>query len=161
MNKRFVLLLTLALIAACERQEDQANVGIGSGNAGAGTAEESRVKIDTPAIKADIKMPLLGMMSENMDIDGAKLYPGSKITGVNIDAGAGKDGLLTMRFEAPAGQAQVTKWFGDQFAQAEFKARPTPTGFAGEKADGDWFALDLKEANGRTQGEFKMGKAAR
>ena len=147
MNTRLALLLPLALLAACD-----------SSDAPAG--DKPNLKIDTPGFKADISLPVLGRMSKNMDIDGVRLYPESRITGVEIDAKSGRDdGRFTLRFDAPADPAKVATWFQDQFAKHDFQAQRTPTGFAGTKADGDWFTLDLIQAGAQTRGEFKLGRA--
>lgn len=168
MDARLFVILPVALMAACGRDTDPATVTIDARNESGGvvTAEptkESRLWIDTGGFKADVKMPGLGRMLNNADIDGVEMYPGTKVSGVNIDgAGSGDDGKFTMRFDAPADKARVGAWFRDQFAQNDFTARPTPTGFAGTKEDGDWFVLDLSDASGgHTRGEFRLGEKQR
>lgn len=164
MHARLFLIIPAALLAACGRDPDPTTVTIDARNDSGGqiTAEpgkESRLRIDTGGFKADVKMPGLGRMVNNADIDGVEMYPGTKVSGVNIDGtGRKDDGKFTMRFDAPAGRAKVGAWFREQFAQNDFTARPTPTGFAGTKKDGDWFVLDLTDApGGHTLGEFRLG----
>ena len=165
MNARIALFVPVALLAACGRDPDPTTVTVtagGDGNAQitAEPGKESRLKIDTDGFKADIKVPGLGVLTHKMEIDGVKLYPGSKVAGVNIEGGKGRDdGRFAMRFDAPAGQDKVGEWFGEQFAKNDFTARKTPTGYAGTKRDGDWFTLDLTATpDGHTLGEFKLGK---
>lgn len=163
MNIRFALLLPVALVAACDRKsDDTAAVEIRSGNGStqitAAPGKESRLKIDTPGIKADISVPFLGMMTEKMEIGGVKLYPGSKIAGVNINADDDKnDGHFTLRFQAPAGQTKVADWFRQQFAENQFKMTLQGSRFTGTSDEGDPVSLDLRDgANGVTEGEIRI-----
>lgn len=162
MNVRLALLLPVALIAACDRKGEEATVEIQSGNGStqitAQPGKESRLKIDTPGVKADISVPFLSMMTEKMEIDGVKLYPGSKIAGVNINADDGKDdGRFSLRFQAPAGQAKVADWFRRQFAENQFKMTLQGSRFTGTNDDGNPVSLDLRDgANGMTEGEIRI-----
>ncbi len=167
MIDRIALLAPFLLLAACGEDSDPTTVtvrassnGNGNGQLVAEPSSESRLKIDTAGFKADIKVPGLGMIANNMDIDGVDLYPGSKLAGVNIQGGEGKDdGRFSMRFDAPADRAKVGAWFRDQFAENDFAARQTPTGYAGTKGDGNWFTLDLTPTpDGHTLGEFRLAK---
>ena len=45
-----------------------------------------QVKIDVPGFEANIKLPKVQLDAANFDIGGVKLYPGSKVTSMNIDA---------------------------------------------------------------------------
>jgi hypothetical protein len=155
MTMRAALLLPLLLAAGCDRRDEGAAAGSGNGAKANGTT----LKIDAPGIKADIDLPFVDKISANMDIDGVKLYPGSKVSGVNIDGKSESGGQVAMRFTAPAPRAKVVEWFQNQFSTNGFQVRTTPTGFAGTKQDGDWYTLDLTEANGATAGEFKLGEA--
>ena len=141
MNAKLVLLLPLAVLAACDKG-----------------AESSNVKIDTGGFKADLDLPGFSRISEGMEIDGVKLYPGSKVSNISVDAKRENDGRFTMRFSAPADRAKVGGWFAGQFRENGFAARATPTGFAGNTKDGDWFTLDLTAAGAQTSGEFRLGK---
>lgn len=149
MPGRSVLILPLALLAACDRAEQP----------GGKSGQETSVKIDTPGFKADIDLPFLNRISDRMEVAGLKLYPGSTIGGVEVAAAKNSnDDRVTMRFNAPADPAKVADWFQQQFAANKFEARRTPTGFAGTRADGDWFTLDLRAAANGTAGEFRLGE---
>ncbi|WP_327461299.1 hypothetical protein [Sphingomonas sp.] len=156
MYARLTLMTGLALLAACDRTND-APVEIRS----AEKPGQSRLKIEADGFKADVNLPLVSMISDKMEVDGVKLFPGSKISGVDIDAKGEQEGRVTMRFEAPAPRDKVAAWFQDQFTQQRFEARTTSGGFAGTSRDGNWYTLDLKEAGGSTAGEFRLGKAQR
>lgn len=162
MKARFLMLMPLALLAACERKGDGAAVEITSDNGStrisAGPGNESRLKLDTPGVKMDVNVPFLGALTDKMEIDGVKLYPGSKVAGVNIDASDAKDkGRFALRFSAPAGQDKVAAWFTQQFAASRFKMQLQGGRFTGVNDDGDPVTLDMSAGpNGGTEGEFRI-----
>ena len=162
MSIRVALLLPVALLAACERKGDEAAVEIRSGNGStqitAEPGKESRLKIDTPGVKADINVPFLSMMTEKMEIDGVRLYPGSKIAGVNINADDGKDeDRFTLRFQAPAARDKVADWFNTQFTANQFKMTLQGSRFSGTNDEGNPVTLDMRDGpNGTTEGEFRI-----
>ena len=45
----------------------------------------------TPGVKADVQIPFLGALTGNMDIDGLRLYPDSKVAGIHINADDAKE----------------------------------------------------------------------
>ena len=94
-------------------------------------------------------------------MDGVRLCPEAKVTNINIDGNEGQQGRVAVSFTAPADRAKVAAWYAGQLRKAQFAARQTPTGFAGETKDGNWFTLDLKDAGGQTAGEFKLGERQR
>lgn len=147
MFDRAALLLPLALLAACNGRDE------------AGAKQQTSLKIDTPGFKADVSMPFLNRISDEMEVGGVKLYPGTTIAGVEVNARDTRNDRVTMRFSAPADQAKVTTWFQQQFTNNGFQTRRTPTGFSGNTNDGDWFTLDLKAGGAATEGEFKLGKS--
>ena len=162
MSARLALLLPIALLAACERKGHDATVEIQSGNGSTQIAaepgKEGRLKIDTPGVKADIQVPFLGALTDKMDIDGVRLYPGSKIAGVHINADDSKDeGQFDMRFAAPAGRDKVAEWFREQFDANGFKMTAQGSRFAGTNDEGKPVTLDLRDgANGTTEGEIRI-----
>jgi hypothetical protein len=152
MTRRFTLLLPVAMLAACERNAERP----------ANTADGASLKIETPGLKADVDLPFVDALSDKMDVSGVKLFPGSKVAGVSVNAMNKDAGRVSMRFEAPADRAKVADWFGKQFAENAANVRATPTGFAGATKDGAWFTLALSDApGGRTQGEFRIGEKQR
>lgn len=163
MNARFAFLLPIALLAACDRKGDKATVEISAGNGStsikAAPGAESELKIDTPGVKADINLPFMHVLADEMEIDGVKLYPGSKIAGVNIDArdGEEEDGRFSLRFHAPADRAKVAQWFTGQFAAHDFKMTLSGSRFAGTNDEGHPVTLDMRDsANGTTEGEIRI-----
>lgn len=153
MISRFALLLPIVLLAACEKGEPM-RVTINSD----GKEKVGNVEMGTAGFKADIEIPGLASLGRKMKIDGVPLYPESVVSGININDKDGGENVA-IQFTAPADRARVGEWFGKQFADNRFQAKPTPTGYAGTTNDGDEFALDLTAAGAQTKGEFRMGKA--
>ena len=154
------MLVALSLLAACDKGEPT-RVTINAGTNGSAPAEKGSVQIGGDGFKADIEIPGLASLGGRMKMDGVRLYPNAKVTQINIDGAEGKNGRVAVSFTAPADRAKVSAWYADQMRDAEFAARQTPTGFAGETKDGNWFTLDLRDAGGQTSGEFKLGEAQR
>ena len=48
--------------------------------------ETGRVAINVPGFDANVKLPKMMLNHSNFDIDGVKLYPGSKVDSVNVNA---------------------------------------------------------------------------
>jgi hypothetical protein len=162
MSARVALLLPIALLAACERKGHDATVEIRSDNGStqisAQPGKESRLKIDTPGVKADIQVPFLGALTEKMVIDGVRLYPGSKIAGVNINADDRKDsGQFNLHFQAPAGRDKINAWFQQQFDANGFKMTLQGNRFTGTNDEGHPVTLDMRDGpNGTTEGELRI-----
>ena len=70
----------------------------------------------------------------DFDIDGVKLYPGSKVTSVNVDAsdrnGADK-ATVQLGFTSPATPAKAADWMAGEFAKKGTKVARTGDVLAG------------------------------
>lgn len=110
------------------------------------------VAIDIPGFKANIAMPKINLDSENFEMNGVKLYPGSKILSFKVDsvmraAGSkgGDDATVRIRFDSPATPDVVKAWFLEKLVStAKYSLTATPTGMTGTNQDGDPFTLDLR-----------------
>jgi hypothetical protein len=162
MSARFALLLPIALLAACDRKGDGAEVQIrsdnGSTDISALSGKEGRLKIDTPGVKADVQIPFLGALTGNMDIDGLRLYPDSKVAGIHIDANDDDDdGKFNLRFVAPAGRDKVGAWFQQQFDANDFRMTLRGNRFTGTSDEGKPVTLEMRDgANGTTEGDLRI-----
>lgn len=143
MPTRSLLLLPLIALAACQfeakvdpKQDadvNEAAVDIrltGDGNAAVG---DDRVSIDAPGFKASLKVPGLEMGGDAMDIDGLKLYPGSTVTGVDVqgDRPDGKGGQVRMGLRSGDAPDRVMAYYRRAAAEAGYTVAP-PT-----RADGE------------------------
>jgi hypothetical protein len=107
-----------------------------------------KIAVNLPGFKAEVDMPKIHLDTDDFEMNGAKLYPGSKIASVNVtarDAKDGKDnGNVRLAFTAPADVATVKAWFAKEMTEeADFKLTPNTDGLSGANADGDSFTLAL------------------
>ena len=93
-----------------------------------------------------------------MDIDGLRLYPDSKVSGININADGDKDeGAFNLRFVAPAGRDKVAAWFQQQFDANDFKMTLQGNRFTGTSDEGKPVTLEMRDgANGTTEGDLRI-----
>lgn len=159
MFARLALLMPVALLVGCEKGEPT-RVTINTGNQ---TSEKGgKVEVGSSGFKADLSIPGLSAMGSHMDLDGVRLYPESKVNSIDVNGADAGESKVTLQFTSPADHGKVAEHFARQFKDGGFTARRTPTGFAGETSDGNWFTLDLKGAGAAsTIGEFKLGERQR
>lgn len=155
----FAAPLMLAL-AACSGSEDGTSITINTDN-GSGAAldgETGEVKIDTPVFQGSFKLPKMQLTADNFDIDGVKLYPGTKIGALNVAANGkgGKDGVVTLKFESPASATTVRDWLKGEFEKAGNAVTIDGNGLRGT-TDGDPFRIDLVPNGERASGTVTIG----
>jgi hypothetical protein len=170
--KMIALIISSALaLAACSSKDDATkgtDVSINaSGNSGetmTATADgnSGKVAVNIPGFKAEIDMPKIHLDTDDFDMNGAKLYPGSKIDKINIqaskDKGGTDNGTVHLAFAAPADVATVKAWFAKELADSgKFTVSQTATGMTGKTAEGDAVSLTLSAAGaGQTTGTIEM-----
>ena len=163
MARLAALLLALPL-AACGGGGGDSNFSIHAegkdGNVAVASDGSGHMSIKAPGIEGSIKLPKIDIDAADFDVDGVKLYPGSKIHDFNISAAdraaSGKDqGQVTIAFDSPASLDKVQGWFRDNMAQQGFKVAPKGNGFAGTTSDGGAVTLDLTaDGDERTTGKM-------
>jgi len=159
------LLPPLALLAACGDGDNGTTISFEGNDGGErvtahADGETGRVAIDTPGFKADIKLPRIELDSENLDLNGVKLFPGSTVQGVDIaggESGAEDDGVVRIRFSAPGDARAVRAWFDERMRAEGFTLRTGGGALSGTTDDGEPFRLDLAPKDGATQGTFTLG----
>ncbi len=133
------LLLPLAgtalLLAGCsvrthdDGKDSTASITIGNGDGGSDTRS---VSISAPGFSAKMDVPKLDLGSGSMQIEDMKMYPGTRIEGVQIvgEPGGGKDGEgnVEMGFTAPAGVDEVIAWYRDQARKSGWTILPPAAG---------------------------------
>lgn len=158
-------LATLSLLAACNSRGEGTNFSLDATTESGGKVKAGvdgatgGVTIDAPGIKASIALPKIQLDANDVDIGGVKLYPGSKVTGMNVTANdrAHSGGQVRIAFDAPAGAATVKDWFGREMTKKAFKFSVSAAGLSGATSDGDAFSLDLKPgAAGHTSGMLNV-----
>ena len=152
MIARVVIALGVFAMTACTARDDNDNVTAsinlsgdnlnGSAVAITGDSDTGKMSLNVPGLEAKINLPAGVINKSNFDIDGVKLYPGSSVTGVNVDAN-NDTGSVRIAFDAPATPAIVTAWFAKAFADQGMTVTASDTGLAGSDKDGSPFAIAL------------------
>ncbi len=126
----------------------------------------SGLKIDSDKFKANIEVPGLSFGGDHMDMDGMKLYPGSRVKGVRVhavDRPGAKSGEVVMDFTSPAAPAVVARHMADQARHAGFTlSSDTPSSIVGTKAGDhgpDRFAVTLNPNGDATVGQVTLTDA--
>jgi len=160
----------LLLVSACSSKDDgtegttlslDGKSEDGGNIVASADGKTGKVKIDMPGMKAEIDLPKIHLDAGSFDVDGASLYPESKLTTVNVagDSKDGKDrGKVRVAFDAPADKAVVTKWFAENWAaKSGFTAAAHDDGVAGTTSEGDAFAITLQQGPaGHTLGTLSV-----
>ncbi|MFW2831064.1 hypothetical protein [Sphingomonas sp. ID0503] len=123
MRHTALLLLPLAL-AACGKPDPDVP--------GNGT-----FAMDVPGFKASVQVPSFGDINAAMDINGLTLHEGTKIGGINVQAGEDEKGSVTMQFADPtAGPAALMDYYLKQAAEHGFAVTvKSPDGLTLTKGD--------------------------
>lgn len=169
------LVLAAALLAlplaACDDNKPGTSISINAADDDGNTAAHvdgatGTVSLKTPVFSGSLKLPKMHLTADDFDMNGVHLYPGSTISGLNVEAqdnkagdnDADKDsGIVHVRFESPADPATVRDWFATKLNHAGFSVAPSGNGLAGTTDDKKPFKLDLKPAdNGHATGEITI-----
>lgn len=118
------------------------------GNITFGTDANGQVAIDTPVFKGKFTLPKLKLDATSFDMNGVHLYPGSTISGMNVDAHddprkTDDDGRVRVTFASPATPATVRDWFKDKLNAAKFTVSADGAGLVGKTDQGKPFKLGL------------------
>ncbi len=163
MTRAALLLLALPL-AACNAPSGNISIqgSDGDGNVTIHADGNGQTTINVPGIDAKISLPKINIDEKDFDVNGMKLYPGSKITDFNVDAQDSKDGKdngrVRIAFDAPASVDKVQAWFRDGMAQRGFKVSAKGSGFAGTTDKGDPITLELNaDGTDKAKGVMEVG----
>ncbi|MGN6375993.1 MAG: hypothetical protein ACTHMG_10605 [Sphingomonas sp.] len=118
--------------------------------------QTGEVALNVPGFSGKLKLPKLHLDGDNVDFNGVHLYPGSKVTGMNVDA-ANDDGVVHIAFDSPADPAAVRGWFNDKLSDAGFTLHQEGTGLAGTTDEKKAFRLELQPAgDGKSHGRITV-----
>lgn len=163
-HKLISMLLGLGLLGACsegdERNRDAQNdngadvsMSIDGGNKGG-----ANVSIDLPNVKGKFSLPKIKLDTGDVDIDGVKLYPGSRVTSVDIAGEEGmSEGSLGIRFDADASPASVRDYFLNALKEKGVTASAQGDRITGNTRDGKPFSISLTQQGDVTHGLLKLG----
>jgi hypothetical protein len=166
---RTILIAALAALplAACEGNVKEGESGTAVSINASSSSDEyvaitadgntGEVAIKSEGFSASVDLPQFKLDSGNFDIGGVKLYPGSKISGVNVNADSGEgSGKVDVSFTAPAAPDKVAAYFKDAFREKGVTTAQTGTSIAGTMADGDAFSIALTPDGDGTKGKINI-----
>lgn len=147
------LIPPIMLLAACGQEKkatDETEVSV--------DADSGKLKINGEGVNIDLDIPDLGDMElgSDFEIDGVKLYPGSKITTMDVkanDKNGASDAMVKFGFTAPAAPAQAADWMAGEFAKKGVKITRTGDTLAGTAKDGDTFRISFAPDGTKAKGE--------
>lgn len=168
-NSRFMVMLTgLGVLGACNAP-GEGGAGAPGGNGGdtAMRAESegngaAQVSLDLPGVEGRFRIPSIRLGRADVDIDGVKLYPGAKVTGVDLAGEEGhSEGAVTIRFRADAAPAAVRDYFVAAFREQGVSAKASGAAIAGRDSNGKPFRIDLAAEGEGTIGTLRLGSERR
>lgn len=171
---RFAFLIPpMMLLAACGPEEKKTDTGtevsINAGDEHGGVQittgkDGGKLKIGGDGVGIDMNIPDFVDLDieSDFDIDGVKLYPGSKVTKVDVDAndrnGAGK-ATVKLGFTSPAAPKKAADWMAGEFAKKGVKVTRSGETLAGKDKDGADFRISFAPDGTNAKGEVVITKA--
>ena len=167
------LIPLMMLLAACGSEEKKSGEGtevsINAGDEHGGVQiktgkDGGNLKIDGGGAAIDIDIPDFVDLDieSDFDIDGVKLYPGSKVTKVDVDAvdksGADK-ATVKLGFTSPAAPTKAADWMASEFAKKGVKVTRSGDTLAGKDKDGADFRITVAPDGATAKGEVVIVKS--
>jgi hypothetical protein len=119
--------------------------------------QTGEVALNVPGFSGKLKLPKLHLDGNDVEFNGVHLYPGSKVTGMNVDAG-GDEGVVHIAFDSPADPGAVRGWFQSKLTGAGFTLHADGSGLAGKTDEDKPFRLDLQpDGSGHAKGKITVG----
>jgi len=152
------MLIGLGVLSACS--DPDAHEGTASNENGGNRA----ISVDSgnkSAGKFSLSLPSIKLGAPQVDIDGVGLYPGARVTGVDISGQDGQsEGGLTVRFDADVAPDKVRDYYLAAFRSKGMAVTQTPYGVSGRDMDGKPFRILLEDNSGKTRGTVRVGNKA-
>lgn len=150
---RFAFLLTLPLLAACN--VDTKFPANGDEHVAINADDSGKVSFNLPFASGEVKLPEGMMHGGEVDLDGVKLMPGSKVTGFSVMADEGQKSKVNIAFSAPKPPAEVRSYFAAEFAKQGAQTAVSGNSVTATTKDGDEVAITLAP-----EGAGSVGKIA-
>ena len=148
----FILVAALATACNVERKasgSDEENVSIQGG-------ADGKVKFDVPFVKGELSLPAGVMHNGDVDIDGVKLMPGSKVTGFSVMAGDGKDDRVDIGYNAPKPPQAVSAYFIGEFARTGATAEMQGNAVVAPTKEGNKVTITVEPDGAGTKGMVSL-----
>lgn len=158
-NKYLIALSAVSLVlSACSVGESEQDDGFemsidadGEGGSSAdkvkigGQGEGSKFSIKAEGFEMDIDLPPISLDTDDVDLNNLSLYPGTKITGLNVEDKEGQGGKVTLSFDAPSNSKDLVSWFEKKMTDENFTFEADGNMLSGKTNEGDPFVLELVE----------------
>ncbi len=165
-----LILPMLALLAGCHATSKDGDAGAEQGvsisvkdDDGGDTkvaATAQGVSVNAPGFSGKLNLPGLSIGGDDIDLDGMKLYPGSKVTGVDVDAHGEDKGLVRIAFRSDAAPAKIVDYYRTAATDAGYQLAAAGAGsdqaLSGTKSGGKHFALSVKPGASGATGTILM-----
>ncbi|GAB5480549.1 MAG: hypothetical protein Pars92KO_03060 [Parasphingorhabdus sp.] len=161
MTNRYLVALAAAplILTACSggsesEQGDGFEMSIEADGEGTGGSDkvtiggkdgDSKFSIKTDGFSMDVDLPQISLDSDDFDLNNVALYPGSKVTGLNVEDKDGQGGKVTLSFDAPTNTDDLVSWFEQKMTDENFVVQKDGNKLSGQTDEGDPFLLELTE----------------
>lgn len=115
--------------------------------------DTGKVAVNLPGIDANLRLPKAVLKDSNFDIDGVKLYPGARISSINVQGdktGVWAGNRVQIIYSAPADPKPVRDWFAKAFADKAVEAKISGESLTGKTRDGTPFTMTFAPGKGGT-----------
>lgn len=112
---------------------------------------DGNVSFDVPFAKGEVKLPGGAIHTNDIDIDGVKMFPGSTVNSFQVEASGGVS-FVNIGFNAPAPPEKVRAYFLDEFKKKGVEASASGDGVSGKAKDGDPFEIHVQANSGGSRG---------
>jgi hypothetical protein len=147
------LLAVPLLLSACDVERKHS--GDSGDNVSIKADASGNVSFDVPFVKGQVKVPETMLHNGDIDIDGVKLMPGSKLTGFSVFA-QDKGSKVDMAFTAPAAPEQVRAYYVDQFKAKGVEATLSGDAVSGKSKDGSPFTIQVSPSGSGSVGKIEI-----
>ena len=122
------------------------------------SSDEGRVKIDAPGFKLDVAVPKSMVDSTDFKMDGVKMYPGTRMHGIQVQATGGDhdDAHVNIAFESPAAPDVVRGYMMGRFAERGRPVTANGMTLSGRTKEGKPFTIALSPQGDHTHGEISI-----
>jgi hypothetical protein len=162
-------ILLAATLSSCDDSKTGTSISINStdsdGNVVASMdGNTGAVAINVPGFSGKLNLPKIHLDSDDFEMNGVHLYPGSTISGMNVEAhddgkpGKNDDnGSVRVSFQSPAAPATVRDWFQQKLNGAGFDVVPNGNGLTGTTDEKKSFKMELTaDGNDKSKGVITL-----
>jgi hypothetical protein len=163
---RFIsMLVGLGMLSACsegddrERSAQNDNGADVAFNAQSGNDGTTKVAVDIPGLQGQFKLPAFKLGKTDVNIGGVKLYPGTRVTGVDVAGQEGRsEGGMIVKFDSDAAPGAIQSYYLNAFREKGLTAAAQGSGVSGRDEHGKPFHIDLNAQGAGTRGTISFGE---